>query len=205
MRRIRCSLGDPAFERGNLFRRQRVAVLHGRHALAFIVGADALNEQAFLGRCRNDGRAALARQKRRLSAIEAQLGGAVAVILAVAGKAIFRQNRSNIAVVIDRRIGASSRRCQEEQAEESIRFHGNLKAVVLANPRWAGRIIYYTAKDGRVEVRAATVRVVSRSDGRGVLTPRLQSTDRRSPRSAGDLRSATGARSGDRAPTSRRR
>ncbi len=128
---IRRTLVDPALERRDLRECQRVAALHGRHAFAFILGRNARDQQALAGRAGHEGRAALARQNGRLAAVQAQLGGAMAFILAVTGKTVLRQDRPNVAVVIDGNLGRQPRRRdrEQDQAGEDNRFHHNLAAV----------------------------------------------------------------------------
>ena len=102
MRLVLGPFGDPALEHFLLLGRELLVRRRRRHQLFGIVGTDARDQLAFLRLARHDGAAF----DRRLAPIEPQVGLAGGAIRPVAGKAVFGQDRPNVAVVADRLVAA---------------------------------------------------------------------------------------------------
>ena len=120
MLRVGTAFLDPAFEDRDLRRREAAVGRDGRHAPGLLVAGDALIQGAGfrLAGQQRDGAAMIGRSAGE--GIEAQVGHALLAVLAMAVKAILRENRTNVATVVEARrsSGQAEREHREREAIE---------------------------------------------------------------------------------------
>jgi hypothetical protein len=100
---------DPALEYLNLRGLERLVRLLRRHALISVVGRDATDQFALVRLAWDDGRHAVPIGFRIFLDVEAQLGLTVLLVRAVTGEALVGQDRADVAIEIDGRLGNRDR------------------------------------------------------------------------------------------------
>ncbi len=103
VRRPARALIDPLFEQGDLFRLQLFASLGRRHAVLRVGGRDLLDQFAFGGFAGNDGTAAAPQLgEGAFLGIQPQLGLALTGVRTMTRETVFRQERQNLPIEINR-------------------------------------------------------------------------------------------------------
>jgi hypothetical protein len=111
---------DPAAQQVDLRRVQRLPRLRRGHEIVGIGSRDPLQQLAVPGLPRHDGRGSrLGGRHRRIPVIEPQPALALFVVRPVAGEALVREDRTNVAVEIETGVeGGRGRKGAEESAQD---------------------------------------------------------------------------------------
>ena len=94
------ALLDPLFDQRDLLRLQALLFIRGRHDLVGVAMENALDDQGFSWVARHDGLAAVAAFQGECAIVEAQPAFDCLFVGAVAGVAVFREDRLDLRVEI---------------------------------------------------------------------------------------------------------